>query len=99
MFKLIKTRIHQVYKTCNYPGKKVALHPAFKGLPKLSPDCDQDIVARCAASCPQDAIDPVARLIDLGGCVFCGLCESISKGEFIRFTNNNLNLPSLNATT
>ncbi|MGQ9812971.1 MAG: hypothetical protein ACUVQ2_06235 [Dissulfurimicrobium sp.] len=45
-------------------------------------------MARCAASCPQDAIDPVARLIDLGGCVFRGLCESISKGEFIRFTNN-----------
>ncbi|MGC8735915.1 MAG: hydrogenase [Dissulfurimicrobium sp.] len=88
MFKLIRTRIHQGYKTCNYPGKEVTLHPAFKGLPRLNLNCDQNIVEKCAASCPQDAIDPGTRLIDLGRCVFCGLCERISKGEFIRFTNN-----------
>ena len=37
---------------------------------------------------PQDAIDAKSCMIDLGRCVFCGLCETISGGKFVHFTQN-----------
>ncbi len=52
------------------------------------------LAARCAAACPQDAIDPKRKLIDMGRCVFCGDCERISdrvedeEDRFISFTRN-----------
>lgn len=87
MLKIIKTRLHQGYRTSKYPETPVTLHKNFKGLPKVNTKCSDEIAQRCADMCPQQAIDAKNRLIDLGKCVFCGLCETISAGEFVRFTN------------
>lgn len=87
MLKILKTRIHQGYRTSEYPSKPVTLHKHFKGLPQVNTKCNDEIAQRCEAMCPQKAIDAKKRLIDLGKCVFCGICETISAGEFVRFTN------------
>jgi len=88
MLKVLKTRFHQGYKTSAYPDEKISLPPSYRGLPAINPACDPDIIAQCSAACPQDAIDPGQCRIDLGRCVFCGLCENISRGEFVRFTTS-----------
>jgi Ni,Fe-hydrogenase III small subunit len=46
------------------------------------------IVEMCAKACPQDAIDVDQKKIDMGRCVFCGTCERISNGEFVKFTGD-----------
>ncbi len=49
-------------------------------------NCDVDVVRQCAEACPQEAIDEATCQIDLGKCVFCGLCETVSEGKFAKFT-------------
>lgn len=87
MFKLIKTRLHQGYKTNQYPSQPIELHKHFKGLPVINKHCDKEIVLKCAELCPQQAISAKNYTIDLGKCVFCGVCEKVSGGEFVRFSN------------
>lgn len=88
MLKLISTLIKQGYRTSSYPKKELALHPSYRGRPRINRDCDHELVKRCADSCPQDAILADERLIDLGRCVFCGLCEKLSGGQFIQFSTD-----------
>ncbi len=88
MLKLIRTRINQGYRTSSYPKKELVLHSSYRGRPQIDRDCDPELAAHCAKACPQDAIDPEKRLIDIGRCVFCGLCERLSEGHFVTFTTN-----------
>ncbi|HFQ80357.1 MAG TPA: NADH-quinone oxidoreductase subunit NuoB, partial [Desulfobacterales bacterium] len=39
-------------------------------------------------NCPQDAINVQTGSIDLGRCLFCGLCEEISAGKFVTFSRD-----------
>ncbi|MCI5147266.1 MAG: hydrogenase, partial [Candidatus Electrothrix sp. AR3] len=88
MLKVIKNRIEQGYRTSKYPEEEIKLYKRFRGLPSIDPACDTALVQRCAEACPQDAIDQDGCRIDLGKCVFCGLCETLSEGKFIRFSQN-----------
>jgi Ni,Fe-hydrogenase III small subunit/NAD-dependent dihydropyrimidine dehydrogenase PreA subunit len=88
MLKLISTRINQGYRTSAYPRKEIVLHPSYRGRPEINLNCDTDMARRCSTACPQDAIDPEKGLIDLGRCVFCGLCERLSEGNFVKFTTD-----------
>ncbi|MBN2428770.1 MAG: hydrogenase [Deltaproteobacteria bacterium] len=88
MLKLIRTRINQGYRTSSYPKKDIQLHESYRGRPQINHNCDPELARRCATACPQDAIDPEKGLIDLGRCVFCGLCERLSEGKFISFSTN-----------
>ncbi|MBN1141156.1 MAG: hydrogenase [Deltaproteobacteria bacterium] len=88
MLKLLQTRLRQGYRTSAYPKKPIQLHPSYRGRPEIDRDCDPELVQRCAAACPQEAIDAVTRRIDLGRCVFCGLCQQLSEGKFIRFSRD-----------
>jgi Ni,Fe-hydrogenase III small subunit/NAD-dependent dihydropyrimidine dehydrogenase PreA subunit len=88
MLKVIKNRLEQGHRTSKYPDEAINLYKRFRGLPEIKADCDLAVVKRCAAACPQDAIDVEAKIIDLGRCVFCGLCETISSGEFVQFSQN-----------
>lgn len=87
MLKLIRTRLHQGYKTSTYPSQPLKLHQHFKGLPVINKDCNKNIAIKCAELCPQEAISAKNYTIDLGKCVFCGVCEKVSNGQFIHFTN------------
>ncbi len=88
MLKVIKNRLEQGHRTSKYPEEPIKLYKRFRGMPEINDKCDNDLVQRCATSCPQDAIDSVAKQIDLGRCVFCGLCETISSGKFVKFSQN-----------
>lgn len=88
MLKVIKNRLEQGCRTTKYPKAKIELYKRFRGLPKIDAKCADALVQRCAAACPQDAIDTKTKQIDLGCCVFCGLCETLSEGQFVKFSQN-----------
>ena len=88
MLKVIKNRLEQGHRTSKYPKEPINLYKRFRGLPKIDNNCDEVLVQRCADACPQEAINVVAKQIDLGRCVFCGLCETLSEGKFVHFTQN-----------
>jgi Ni,Fe-hydrogenase III small subunit/ferredoxin-like protein FixX len=88
MLNTLRNRWEQGYRTNKYPKEKIQLFPRYRGLPKVHKDAPDDLVQKCAAACPQDAIDAGTKVIDMGRCVFCGTCERLSKGKFVSFTGN-----------
>ena len=61
----------------------------FRGMPEIGEAFRTlGAAATCAKACATDAIDPEKRTIDLGRCVFCGLCEEACGGEGIRFSQD-----------
>jgi Ni,Fe-hydrogenase III small subunit len=88
MLQTLKNRFEQGYRTSGYPKEIVELAPRYRGLPRIQKNAAAELVAQCAANCPQDAINAERRMIDMGRCVFCGTCERISDGRFISFTRN-----------
>jgi len=88
MFTTLKNRYEQGYRTCNYPQEKPAVFSRYRGRPVVQKDAPQEIMEACAAACPQDAIDTNTKKIDMGRCIFCGTCEQISQGRFVRFTGD-----------
>jgi len=88
MLKVIKNRIEQGCKTSKYPKEPINLYHRFRGLPDINKECSAEMVQQCVDICPQDAIDPAAKTIDLGRCTFCGQCETVGDGAFVRFSQN-----------
>ncbi len=88
MLNTLKNRFEQGYRTSKYPKEKIELASRYRGLPQVHADVSPEMVAKCAAACPQDAIDAERKLINMGRCVFCGTCERISEGAFVTFTQN-----------
>ncbi len=86
MWKIIKNRLEQGYRTSGYPTEPISLYKRFRGLPEINPSCELNIAEEMAAQCPQQAIDADNLAIDLGKCTFCGQCERASGGAFVRFT-------------
>ncbi|MBP2678556.1 MAG: hypothetical protein H6Q82_1621, partial [Deltaproteobacteria bacterium] len=61
----------------------------FRGMPVIDKAFRTGNVAEtCAKVCATEAIDPEKKTIDLGRCVFCGLCEEACDGEGIRFSQD-----------
>lgn len=59
----------------------------FRGLPLIGEAfLSGDTAEKCARACATDAIDPVGKTLDLGRCVFCGLCEEACGARGIRFS-------------
>ena len=88
MLNTLKNRFEQGYRTTGYPKAKIELPLRYRGKPQIRRDAPAELVAQCAAGCPQDAIDAERRLIHMGRCIFCGTCERISKGLFVSFTRD-----------
>lgn len=88
MIRVLQNRIEQGYRTARYPKEPIQLPERYRGRPRVSQDAPGDLVDRCADACPQRAIDPENKRIDLGRCVFCGTCEGISEGRFIEFSRD-----------
>ena len=88
MLNVLKNRFEQGCKTSRYPKEDIQLLPRYRGRPEINIDTPMDMVSTCADACPQEAIDPEAKTIDMGRCVFCGTCERISKGQFVTFTQD-----------
>jgi len=88
MLNTLKNRFEQGYRTCDYPKEKPAVFSRYRGKPIIQKDVSNDMVKACANACPQDAIDVDSNKIDMGRCVFCGTCERISNGKFVRFSGD-----------
>jgi Ni,Fe-hydrogenase III small subunit/formate hydrogenlyase subunit 6/NADH:ubiquinone oxidoreductase subunit I len=88
MFKVLKNRIEQGCKTSRYPREKVELPSRYRGRPRIDREAPGELVERCAAACPQDALDAERRTLDLGRCTACGGCERLSEGKYISFTQD-----------
>ncbi|GAB6908235.1 Ni,Fe-hydrogenase III small subunit [Desulfosarcina cetonica] len=88
MLSVLKNRFEQGCRTSRYPKVNVQLPSRYRGRPVVNADVPADLAEACAAACPQEAIDAKARTLHLGRCVFCGNCERISGGQFVRFTQN-----------
>lgn len=79
MLNIIKARLHQKYRTIDFPDSPPpALPDRFRGVPVVQMQhCRQDCNA-CIDVCPVGALErtpggPVRT--DLGRCIFCGVCE------------------------
>ena len=88
MLSTLKNRFEQGYRTSPYPKAPITLPEDYRGRPEVNADAPEDVIARCAEACPQDAIDTENKRIDMGRCVFCGACERISEGKFVTFTRD-----------
>jgi len=88
MLKILRNKMEQGCKTSPYPKEPINLYHRFRGLPLIQENCDMEIARKCSDLCPQDAIDAQAKTIDLGRCTFCGHCETVGDGAFVRFSEN-----------
>ncbi|PKN80567.1 MAG: NADH:ubiquinone oxidoreductase [Candidatus Cloacimonetes bacterium HGW-Cloacimonetes-1] len=71
MFDLIKARLGHGYQAVKDPTT-ATLDPAYQGFPQILREDAEDFAA-AAKSCPTGAI--AAYSMDLGKCIFCGLCS------------------------
>lgn len=88
MYRILKNRFEQGYRTSRYPKTPIQLPADYRGRPEIHADASAGLAAQCAADCPQQAIDAQVRRIDMGRCVFCGHCERVSQGRFVSFTRD-----------
>ncbi len=90
MFKALKARFRQGYRTGAFPGKAPALPPDFAGRPELNCGSECLQCGKCISSCPVQALkgcdNTVGVEIDLGKCIFCRECEEICPGGKIKFS-------------
>lgn len=88
MLKIIKNKMEQGNKTSPYPKEPIELYHRFRGMPIINEGCDKESLAACIGLCPQDCISSKDKTIDLGRCTFCGQCESVNDGAFVKFSHN-----------
>jgi Ni,Fe-hydrogenase III small subunit len=88
MLNTLRNRFEQGYRTSTYPKTTIELPDDYRGLPQVHGDAPPELARQCADACPQGAIDAKAATIDLARCVFCGACERLSNGRFVRFSQN-----------
>jgi Ni,Fe-hydrogenase III small subunit len=87
MFESIRKRVRTGKVTIGLPAGN--LPAPFRGLPVIGDAFRSGNIAEtCAKACATGAIDPEEKTIDLGRCVFCGLCEEACGGEGIRFSQD-----------
>jgi Ni,Fe-hydrogenase III small subunit/ferredoxin len=81
-------RFRQGYRTLDFPAG-VQLPERFRGRPRLDGNHCPAACHACADICPTQAIATRPLGIDLGRCVFCGLCQRTCPEAAITFTTDH----------
>ncbi len=77
MFKALRARFFEKYRTNIFPDAPPKLPEHFRGRPEIQlADNDAAKWQSAAGVCPTEAINAQARCIDLGKCIFCGKCSA-----------------------
>lgn len=90
MLHIFKERVHQQYRTLNYPEVQPGLSDRYLGLPALHPSPCGNCHA-CLDVCPSGALSlsPKGPVLDMGRCLFCGACSRICTEGKITFTHDH----------
>lgn len=92
MLNIIRERLHQGYRTLDYPFKMPTISPRFAGLPSLIPGSCSGCESRaCLKACPMGALEitPEGPALDMGRCLFCRACEQACSEHKITFTGEH----------
>lgn len=90
MFRILKERLHQKYRTLDYPHARPQLSPRFLGRPAVAPGACDAACAACRDVCPTKALElrPEGPALDMGRCLFCGACRDACPRGKINFTED-----------
>lgn len=91
MFKVLRERIQQQYRTAGYPDEPAPPRPErFRGLPVLDAAKCPEGCQICADACPTDAIGLAGGglQLDMGRCLFCTECVQACPEGAVRFTTD-----------
>ena len=90
MFGILKERMHQQYRTLDYPAKEPFLPERFRGKPVLqATHCGTCTL--CLEACPSKALTRTGEampVLDLGRCLFCGACARVCPKAAINFSRD-----------
>ncbi len=92
MLHIFKERLHQGYRTLNYPYKQPVLSERFCGYPQIADKPCPQQCSLCLSVCPTQALhksSPDTLLLDMGKCIFCGACKNICPQHSITFTSEH----------
>lgn len=92
MLNIIRERLHQGYRTLDYPFKSPVLSPRFAGLPSLDAAACKTCTKRsCLTVCPTGALTMTSSgpELDMGRCLFCRACEQVCPERGITFTGEH----------
>lgn len=96
MLKMIRERLHQGYRTIEFPeGDPPQLPPRYRGLPVIDSSKCPAGCQQCADACPTEAIqiqqddsDSLSLKLDLGRCLFCTDCTDACPEGAIEYTQD-----------
>lgn len=90
MYRALRARFKQGYRTHRFPKEAPSLPPLYRGLPVIDFDRCPAGCGLCREVCPTDAITENAGKIalDMGHCLFCGRCEEACPTDALTFSRD-----------